>query len=145
MKNLDRFLKAQEKHYKRAHAEIRKGKKKTHWMWFIFPQIKGLGYSETSKYYAIQSIQEAEDYLKHKTLACRLLTLCHELMLLKTNNATEVFGAVDDKKLQSSMTLFYSVSGLMIFKNVLDKYFDGELDRATVEILNEEKNRQSKK
>lgn len=145
MQGLERFVKAQEKQYHIAWKEIKHGKKETHWMWYIFPQIKGLGYSETAKYYAIQSRQEAEDYLFHPTLGGRLLELCHILMYLPTNDAYEVFGFPDNKKLQSSMTLFYSVSGLQIFKRVLDKYFDGELDQETVRILNEENKKPEKK
>lgn len=134
--NLERFVKAQNRTFNQALTEIKAGKKKTHWMWFVFPQIKGLGYSDISKYYAIQSIKEAEAYIKHSYLGSHLLICCHELMKLPTDNAQEIFGDIDAKKLQSCMTLFYCTSGLMIFKEVLDKFYDEALDKDTIEILN---------
>ena len=133
---LDRFVEAQNRTYDKALKEIEAGKKKTHWMWFIFPQIKGLGYSEIAKYYEIQSRKEAEAYLKHSYLGSHLLMCCHKLMLLPTDNPQKVFGDIDAKKLQSCMTLFYNTSGLKIFKDVLDKFYYGSLDMATIEILN---------
>ncbi len=135
--DLERFLSAQEKNYDNALNEIENGKKKTHWMWYIFPQFKGLGRSSTSQYYAIQNRVEAEEYMKHPVLSVRLLEISSELLSLETNDATEIFGYIDDMKLQSSMTLFFLVSNNHIFKKVLDKFFDGRLDKTTIRLLNE--------
>ena len=139
MAGLKRFLDAQRGQYGKVLEEIRQGKKKTHWMWYFFPQIKGLGYSQMAKYYAIQSIREAEEYMKHKTLAIRLLICCNELMLLPTDNPVKIFGEIDAQKLQSSMTLFYEVSKLPTFMRVLDKYYDGQKCKNTMEILKQMK------
>lgn len=132
---LERFVEAQNRLYDKALKEITAGKKKTHWMWFIFPQIKGLGSSEISKYYAIQSIKEAEAYIKHSYLGSHLLICCHELMKQPTDNAVEIFGEIDAKKLQSCMTLFYCTSKIPLFKAVLQKFYNGEPCRSTIEIL----------
>src|SRR3954469_11474492 len=104
--SLKRFTDAQENSYASAFSEIQLGSKRTHWMWFIFPQIAGLGFSEISRYYAIKNLQEAEDFLKHPVLGTRLVNISRELLKLKTDNTREVFGSPDDLKLQSSMTLF---------------------------------------
>lgn len=132
---LDRFIEANCKYYKTALAEIKNGKKESHWMWFIFPQIKGLGYSEISKYYAIQSRGEAEAYLAHTVLGKQLEEISEVLLDLETNDPVEVFGSVDALKLQSSMTLFWSISGREVFGDVLLKYFGGYLDFGTMQIL----------
>lgn len=133
--SLERFVKAQEGSYEIALNEIRQGQKRSHWMWYIFPQIKGLGYSSTAQYYAIQDEKEAENYLNHPILSKRLMEISEELLKLDSNNASEVFSYPDDMKLKSSMTLFFLVSEQEIFEKVLDKFFDGKIDRKTVEIL----------
>lgn len=133
--SLERFVKAQEGSYEIALNEIRQGQKRSHWMWYIFPQIKGLGYSSTAQYYAIQDENEAENYLNHPILSKRLMEISEELLKLDSNNASEVFGYPDDMKLKSSMTLFFLVSEQEIFEKVLDKFFGGKIDRKTVEIL----------
>lgn len=133
--SLERFVKAQEGSYEIALNEIRQGQKRSHWMWYIFPQIKGLGYSSTAQYYAIQDENEAENYLNHPILSKRLMEISEELLKLDSNNASEVFGYPDDMKLKSSMTLFSLVSEQEIFEKVLDKFFGGKIDRKTVEIL----------
>ena len=133
--NLERFLEAQKHSYSTALSEIKSGRKRSHWMWYIFPQIKGLGYSSTAQYYAIQSREEAEAYLKHPVLGMRFIEISEELLKLKSNNAREVFGYPDDMKLKSSMTLFFLVSGKTIFQQVIDKFFDGEMDERTKELL----------
>ncbi len=133
--NLERFVQAQEDSYTIALKEIQRGKKKSHWMWYIFPQIKGLGYSFAAQYYAIQDKKEAEKYLLHPILSKRLYEISKELLKLECSNASAIFGFPDDMKLKSSMTLFYLVSKSEIFQNVLDKFFDGELDDKTVKIL----------
>lgn len=130
-------MKAQEGSYEIALNEIKHGRKRSHWMWYIFPQIKGLGYSSTAQYYAIQDKKEAENYLKHPVLSKRLMEISEELLRLDSNNASEVFGYPDDMKLKSSMTLFSLVSEQEIFEKVLDKFFDGKIDGKTVEILKE--------
>ena len=134
--DLRRFHQAQEHTYQKAFNEIRNGKKASHWMWFIFPQLAGLGYSEVSKWYAIHNLNEAELYLKDDILAERLMNLCKLLLEVKGKSAHEIFGAPDDLKLKSCMTLFSSVKGSSpIFQQVLDRYFDGNKDLKTLELL----------
>lgn len=131
---LERFIIAQERAYDIALNEIKKGKKQTHWMWYIFPQIAGLGTSTTSKYYGIKSIEEAKEYLNNELLNARLVEISNTLLELDTDNPIEVFGVIDSLKLKSSMTLFSYVSGNEIFNKVLDKFFNGEKDQVTIQI-----------
>ncbi|HKB43225.1 MAG TPA: DUF1810 domain-containing protein [Chitinophagaceae bacterium] len=136
--DLKRFLDAQQPDYEIALAEVRKGRKKSHWMWYIFPQIQGLGFSATSKYYAIKNIQEAEKFLKHPVLGSRLIGICNELLQLKQNNANAIFGSPDDLKLKSSMTLFAAIPGIdPVFQSVLEKFFNGTKDAKTLQIIQE--------
>lgn len=137
-KDLNRFLKAQENDYNIALTEIKLGRKGSHWMWYIFPQIEGLGFSETSKYYAIKNIDEAKKYLNHPILGIRLREISRELLKLKETNAYAIFGSPDDLKLKSSMTLFAQVEELPenIFEKVIDKYYDGCFDKKTLQLLN---------
>ncbi|MFN2285766.1 MAG: DUF1810 domain-containing protein, partial [Anaerolineae bacterium] len=107
--DLSRFLKAQEPVYARVLSELRGGQKRTHWMWFIFPQIDGLGFSATTKYYAIKSLTEARYYLEHPVLAARLLECAEAVLAVKGRSISEIFGYPDDLKLKSSMTLFACV------------------------------------
>lgn len=138
--NLQRFLIAQETDYKLALSEIKNGRKRSHWIWYIFPQIQGLGFSETSKYYAIENIDEAEVFLKHPILGSRLITICKALIHLKENNASEVMGSPDDMKLKSSMTLFSIVDNAdEVFQAVLNKFFNGEKDQTTLQIISEQR------
>lgn len=137
MKNdLERFLKAQEKDYEYALNEIKNGRKTGHWIWYIFPQIAGLGFSSTSKYYSIKDKNEAIEYLKNKTLKNRLIEICEALLSLESDDATYVMGYPDDLKLKSSMTLFDEVSDIDVFKKVLDKFYKGEKDEMTISLLN---------
>lgn len=138
-KELDRFLEAQDPQFEVALAEIKAGKKKSHWMWYIFPQYKGLGTSETSQYYAIQSVDEAKRYLIHPVLGDRLRESCKELLLLEENNPLKVLGSPDDMKLQSSMTLFaaFDSSKGQLFHKVLDKYYGGIQDQMTLKLIND--------
>lgn len=137
MKNdLERFLKAQEKDYEHALNEIKNGRKTGHWIWYIFPQIAGLGFSSTSKYYSIKDKNEAIEYLKNKTLKNRLIEICEALLSLESDDATYVMGYPDDLKLKSSMTLFDEVSDIDVFKKVLDKFYEGEKDEMTISLLN---------
>ena len=133
--SLERFLEAQDKYYSTAYKEIRRGKKETHWMWFVFPQINGLGYSDISKYFSIKSRREAKEYLDHPVLGRRLRGISEALLDLEIKDPKEIFGPVDAQKLQSSMTLFYETSGEDVFADVLIAYFAGELDWGTMHIL----------
>ena len=133
---LNRFTEAQQQTYDSAVREIRNGRKQSHWMWFIFPQIRGLGHSSTAKFYAILDRQEAADYLRHPVLGSRLETICNALLQLKENNANRVFGTPDDLKLKSSMTLFAALpEASPVFQQVLDKFFNGAADGRTLDIL----------
>ena len=134
--NLNRFITAQEGIFENILAELSKGQKRTHWMWFIFPQIEGLGYSETSRYYSIKSPDEAREYLNHPVLGARLLKCCEILLGTKGKTASEIFGPPDDLKFKSSMTLFACVAEPdSVFARVLEKYFDGKHDKRTEVLL----------
>ena len=134
---LDKFIKAQDKLFQVALDEIKGGKKRSHWMWFIFPQIKGLGFSEMSNYYAIENILEAQDYINHPVLGKRLIEIASALLQLETSDPNLVFGSPDDMKLKSSMTLFASVPDTNeVFKQVLEKFFNGKMDSKTLRIAN---------
>ncbi|WP_114984519.1 DUF1810 domain-containing protein [Cyclonatronum proteinivorum] len=137
--DLSRFIQAQDKSYEEALSEIKSGRKRSHWMWYIFPQFKGLGFSETSKYYSIKDIDEAERYLNHPILGERLKLITKELLALNENNANKVFGSPDDLKLKSSMTLFSAIdtSEENIFQAVLNKFFNGQTDNKTLTLLKE--------
>ncbi|GAB2513398.1 DUF1810 domain-containing protein [Microbulbifer agarilyticus] len=134
--HLQRFLDAQATCYPEALAEIRAGNKRTHWMWFIFPQIDGLGRSSTARHYAIKSHAEAEAYLAHPVLGTRLRECCAALLAVEGRSAHQIFGSPDDMKLKSSMTLFTVVAGQETeFMQVLKRYYAGELDVVTLELL----------
>jgi len=134
--DLKRFTDAQQNDYAAALNEIKNGHKRSHWMWYIFPQIQGLGFSPTSRYYSIKDIQEAEAYLAHPLLGKRLIEISNELLKLPTDNASSVFGSPDDMKLSSSMTLFASVHNTDgVFQKVLDKFFHGKKDPLTLKQL----------
>jgi uncharacterized protein (DUF1810 family) len=136
MSDLGRFIKAQERSYYTALDEIRGGRKESHWMWYIFPQIEGLGSSPTAQYYAISSLEEAEDYLNDPVLGPRLEEISEALMKLSTSDPSAVFGWPDDMKLKSSMTLFSLVAPKgSVFERVLDKYYDGDRDDLTLSIV----------
>jgi len=134
--DLNRFIDAQEEVYETALAELRNGQKRSHWVWFIFPQVDGLGMSETSKFFAIKSIEEARQYLAHPVLGTRLNECARALLGVEGKSALQIFGSPDDLKLNSSMTLFASVSGGdSLFQQVLDKFYHGKKDSRTLEIL----------
>lgn len=127
---------AQESSYATALAEIQQGRKQSHWMWFIFPQIAGLGFSETSRYYAIKDLTEAAAFLEHPVLGSRLINISRELLKLKSGDAHRIFGTPDDLKLKSSMTLFSMIQGTdPVFQQVLEKFFHGEKDIKTVHLI----------
>lgn len=133
--DLSRFLKAQEQDYEQVLREIRSGRKRSHWMWYIFPQIQGLGFSPTAQYYAIRDLQEARDYLAHPVLGARLKEISSALLDLNGLSASEIFGYPDDLKLRSSMTLFRMADlNEPVFLEVLEKYYDGKPDARTVEL-----------
>lgn len=134
--DLRRFTNAQERVYDRALAELRAGRKRTHWMWYVFPQIDGLGHSATSRRYAIRSMEEARRYLHHPVLGPRLRECAEAVAAVEGRKVSEIFGSPDDLKLKSCMTLFEcAAGGGSVFGSVLDKYFRGERDIRTIEIL----------
>lgn len=133
---LKRFLDAQEHDYPVALAEIKAGRKRSHWMWYIFPQMQGLGFSEMSRYYGIKDVVEAQQYLAHSVLGGRLIEISRELIQLESDNATTIFGSPDDLKLRSSMTLFSSLANTdPVFDGVLRKFFHGAKDPKTLTIM----------
>ena len=134
--DLSRFVEAQAAAYEPALAEIRRGRKRGHWMWYIFPQIQGRGFSETSRFYAIQNLAEALAYAQHPVLGSRLVRICEALVALASHDATGIFGSPDDVKLKSSMTLFAALPGANpVFQQVLDKFFGGRADGKTLQLL----------
>ncbi len=141
MYDLDRFVKAQEKMYDIALNEIKNGKKISHFMWYIFPQLKGLGYSEISNYYGISGLDEAKEYLEDEILGNRLYNITLELLKIEEDDPINIFGNVDALKLKSSMTLFDIVSDDEIFYDVLKKYYGGKKDERTIALLGKKKMR----
>jgi uncharacterized protein (DUF1810 family) len=133
---LERFIGAQHDDYETALSEIRRGRKRSHWMWYVFPQFDGLGLSATSKHYAVKSVAEARAFLAHPVLGRRLSECAEAVLRVDGRSATEIFGAPDNMKLQSCATLFASVSPAdSVFHRLLDKYFGGELDARTVRLI----------
>jgi len=133
--DLQRFVAAQEKVYFRVVKELRNGRKDSHWIWYIFPQIDGLGTSSTTKRYSIKSIAEAKAYLDHDVLGPRLCECVNLVLAVEGKSISKIMGYPDDLKLCSSMTLFSQVSDNPIFVQVLDKYFSGKGDERTLEII----------
>ena len=134
--DLTRFEKAQENIYDRVLLELRNGKKRTHWMWYIFPQVDGLGHSATARHYAIKNMEEARQYLNHPVLGKRLLECTEAVLAIEGRSLLEIFGYPDNLKLKSSMTLFASVADPdSVFVRILDKYFNGEQDLLTLQLL----------
>ncbi len=138
MNDLKRFLDAQENDFERALAEIKRGRKQSHWMWYIFPQIAGLGSSETSRFYAVKDRAEAELYLAHPVLGARLVEISEALLEIEGKTANQIFGSPDDMKLKSSMTLFGALKNTNpIFQRVLDEYFNGTKDQRTLQLIDD--------
>ncbi|HEK22064.1 MAG: DUF1810 domain-containing protein [Mucilaginibacter sp.] len=134
--SLNRFLDAQSRDYATALTEIKAGHKRSHWMWYIFPQVAGLGYSEMSKRYAISDLPEAKAYLSDPVLGRRLIEISQALLSLESKDANSIMGSPDDLKLRSSMTLFSQVPGAdPVFRAVIKKFFQGEKDKATLQML----------
>ena len=134
--NLQRFVDAQNPVFERVCAELRAGQKRGHWIWFVFPQLRGLGHSEMATRFAISSREEAEEYLKHPVLGPRLRECTRLVMLVEGRSINQIFGYPDDLKFRSSMTLFVSATAdKQIFNDALQKYFAGEPDPLTIERL----------
>jgi uncharacterized protein (DUF1810 family) len=135
--DLDRFTSAQEDVYETVLDELRAGEKRTHWIWFIFPQLDGLGRSPASKYYAIKSLEEAREYLRHPLLGKRLSECAETLLAVEGRSVSQILGDPDDLKLRSCATLFAEMAGDSdsVFVRILDRYFGGEPDQRTLEII----------
>jgi uncharacterized protein (DUF1810 family) len=137
--DLDRFVAAQEPVYAEVRSELRAGRKRSHWMWFIFPQVAGLGHSEMARKYAIRSGDEAAAYLAHPVLGDRLRECASLVEAIDDAPIDEIFGSPDDRKFQSSMTLFADIAPHeAVFQACLDKFFDGQPDGATLDFLSRE-------
>jgi uncharacterized protein (DUF1810 family) len=133
---LRRFLQGQQFTYTQALSELKAGQKRSHWMWFIFPQLDGLAFSPTSKLYSIKSLEEAEAYLAHPVLGPRLLECAEAVLQVEGRTAHDIFGSPDDVKLKSSATLFAAATPPgSVFESLLDKYYGGERDRKTLRLL----------
>lgn len=134
--NIKRFLDAQRLSYDEALNEIRAGRKESHWIWYIFPQLRDLGFSQTSKYYGIKDLDEAKTYLAEPTLRARLIEISEALLSLPGSDPRAVMGYPDDMKLRSSVTLFAAAApDIPVFQQVLDKYYEGQPDKKTLMLL----------
>ena len=134
--DLARFVQAQERVFESALGEIRSGRKRSHWMWYVFPQFAGLGFSPTSVRYSIRSRDEAEAYLRHPVLGPRLVECSESLLRVEGSSAREILGSPDDLKLRSSATLFAAVSPKdSVFERLLDRFFEGRRDERTLQLL----------
>ncbi len=137
--DLNRFIQAQEEDYEIALNEIRSAKKRSHWMWYTFPQFAGLGLSSTSQHFAIKSVAEAKAYLGHSILGKRLLECCEAMLQINGRTAREVLGSPDDLKLCSCATLFATISPAeSVFHQILEKYFGGHRDEKTLELIQQD-------
>jgi len=133
--DLQRFVTAQDPVFRAVQGELSRGRKQTHWMWFVFPQVAGLGFSAMSQRYAIGSQAEAKAYLAHPVLGPRLIACTRLVLAVEGRTINAILGAPDDAKFRSSMTLFGAVSDEPIFGEALARYFAGKRDDATLEIL----------
>ena len=134
--DLQRFVEAQASMHERALAELKSGRKQSHWMWFVFPQLAGLGHSDMARRYGISEREEAIAYVQHPVLGDRLARCCEALLQWKDRSATQIMGSPDDMKLRSSMTLFAAVApDTPVFQQVLEAFFDGEPDAVTLSKL----------
>lgn len=136
MNNINRFIEMHKLYYKIALKEIKDGYKRSHWMWYIFPQLKGLGHSSKSEYYGLSGIEEVKEYMNNEYLRNNMLEICNELIKLN-DNIDNIFGYPDNLKLNSSMTLFeYALPNEKIFGKIIDKFYDGKRDNNTINMLN---------
>lgn len=146
MYNINRFLEIQKKDYSEALQEIKNGLKTSHWIWYIFPQLKELGRSSTAVYYGIDGIEEAEEYYNNPTLKEHLIEITKAVLIHKDKKtALEIFGETDSKKLKSCMTLFDMIEPDSVFNEVLNAFFDGKRDNRTIEIINGRKDNKYEK
>lgn len=134
--DIERFVNAQEGSYTRALSELREGEKRSYWMWYIFPQMRGLGRSPMANCYGISGLEEVSAYLAHPVLGPRLREVCRTILELPADDARQIFGEIDSHKLRSSMTLFDIVAPDDVFSKVLDKFFQRKRDRRTFALLN---------
>lgn len=138
MEGIERFLDGQRFGYETALAEMKQGEKRNHWIWYIFPQVKGLGHSPNAQYYGIKDLEEAKAYLQHPVLGQRLKEITTEVLKHSDSDIETIMGSwIDAAKFRSSMTLFYLASPDDIFKKALDTFFDGKVDELTVQLLGE--------
>lgn len=138
--DLSRFVEAQASDYPNALREIQKGRKRSHWMWYIFPQLKGLGHSSTAQYYGLSGLEEARQYLEHPLLGPRLLEITSAVLRHPDENPLQIFGHPDTLKFHSSITLFAQVAGAPgLFKEALDVFFKSTPDEATLQLLAKDK------
>ena len=136
--DLDRFLEAQRETYNNALEEIRQGSKQTHWMWFIFPQLRGLGFTDYNIFYGIENLNEASQYLNHPILGKRLVEITQAMLEIENKTALEILGRPDERKLKSCMTLFAELPAAPdCFRQVLEKYYNGEQDEKTLQLVKE--------
>ena len=133
--NIERFIQAQEDAYSYALEELKAGRKRSHWIWYVFPQLRGLGRSYNSEFYGISGLEEAKAYLEHPVLGQRLREVCEVILGLPTNDTREIFGGIDSRKLRSSMTLFDLASPDDVFAKVLEKFFDARRCHTTLTVL----------
>lgn len=133
--NLKRFYKPQEKYYQMALREIKAGQKRTHWIWFIFPQLKGLGFSDYSKFYGINGLEEAKAYMQDEILKSRLIEISAALESQRKSNLADIVGDIDSSKIHACWTLFYIASKENVFKKCLKKYFNGQFHQNTMKLL----------
>ncbi|MFO0941464.1 MAG: DUF1810 domain-containing protein [Pirellulales bacterium] len=137
--DLNRFLEAQKEDYEVALSEILNGKKRSHWMWYIFPQYAGLGLSSTSQYFAIKSLAEAKAYLGHSILGMRLVECCEAMLQINGRTARQILSSPDDLKLCSCATLFAAISPAgSVFHRIIDKYFGGQNDEKTLQLIGQD-------
>ena len=135
--HLNRFLDAQATNYQTALTELKNGHKQSHWMWYIFPQLDGLGHSATAKYYALKNLAEATAYLQHPVLGQRLIDCCHALLTVQNKTISSILVFPDDSKLHSSATLFAQLPHTNpVFQQILDQYYAGKPDAKTLQLLN---------
>lgn len=136
--NLGRFIEAQNFSYETALSELKAGAKRSHWIWYIFPQIKGLGYSWNSNYYGLDGLDEAREYLGHPILGPRLRECCQALLNITDNDIVAIMSGIDAMKLKSSMTLFDAVSPEDVFSAMLEKYYSGMRDNRTLSLIGQQ-------
>lgn len=139
MNSIDKFIEAQEKDYELALNEIKSGKKRSHWIWYIFPQLSSLGFSSTAKYYGIKDLEEAKEYLENDILKSHLEEITNELLMLPSNDILSIVGYPDNLKINSCMTLFYLASNNELYKKVIDKYYNSKMDENTIKLLEVQK------